>query len=84
MDHIFYFFVWLLSSFFFFFCQDANKTGSNCAIMGCNLLKKHKLVLYKTQRGEPNYVYHKFFFNILLGASCTKIWAQTSKYYRAD
>ena len=43
--------------------QDANKTRSNCAIIGCNLSKKHKLTLYKTQNGEPNYVDHKFFFN---------------------
>ena len=50
--------------FFSFFCHDANKAGSNCAITGCNLSKKHKLALYKTQNKEPNYVLdHKFFFN---------------------
>ena len=53
-------------SFFSFFCQDANKTRSNCAIIGCNLSKKHKLTLCKTQNGESNYVDHKFFFNIYL------------------
>ena len=64
--------------FIFFFCQDTNRTGSNCAIIGSNLSKKHKLALYKAQNGEP-----KFFFNILLGAICTKTWGQISKYYRA-
>ena len=68
---------------FLFFCQDANKTGSNFAIVRCNLSKKHKLTLYKTQSKEPNYVDHKIFFNILLGATCTKSWGQKSKYYRA-
>ena len=56
MDPYYYIFIRLLSVFFSFFCQDANKTKSNCAIMGCNLSKKHKLTLYKTQNGEPNYV----------------------------
>ena len=68
-------------SFFSFFCQDANKIVSNFAIISCNLLKKDKLAMYKTQGGEPNYVDHKFFFNILLGATYTK--TKTSKYYRA-
>ena len=45
MDPYFHFFIRLLSAFFSFFCQDANKTGSNCVIIGCNLLKKHKLAL---------------------------------------
>ena len=40
-----------------------NKTRSNCAIIGRNLSKKHKLTLYKTLNREPNYVDHKFFFN---------------------
>ena len=53
----------IIVSFFSFFCQDANKTRSNCAIIDCNLSKKHKLILYKTQNGEPNYVDYKFFFN---------------------
>ena len=53
----------IIISFFSFFCQDANKTGSNCAIIGCNLSKKHRLALYKVQNGEPNYVDHKLFFN---------------------
>ena len=61
----------VIVSFFSFFSQDANKTGSNCAIIGCSL-SKNKLVLYKTQSGEPNYVDHKFFFNTLLRAICTK------------
>ena len=46
----------IIVSFFSFLCQDANKTRSNCAIIGCNLSKKYKLTLYKTQNGEPNYL----------------------------
>ena len=53
----------IIVSFFSFLCQDANKTRSNCAIIGCNLSKKHKLTLHKTQNGESNYVDHEFFFN---------------------
>ena len=41
----------IIVSFFSFLCQDANKTRSDCAIIGCNLSKKHKLTLYKTQNG---------------------------------
>ena len=44
----------IIVSFFSFLCQDANKTRSNCAIIGCNLSKKHKLTQYKTQNGESN------------------------------
>ena len=47
--------------FFPFSSQDANKTGSKCAKIGCNLSKKRKLSLYKTQGGEPNYADHKFY-----------------------
>ena len=53
----------IIVRFFSFLCQVANKTRSNCAIIGCNLSKKHKLTLHKTQNGESNYVDHKFFFN---------------------
>ena len=60
MDSYFYLFIRLLSAFFSFLCQDRNKTRSNCAIIGCNLSKKHKLTLYKTQNGESNYVDHSF------------------------
>ena len=74
----------IIVGFFSFFCQDVNKTGSNFAVIGCNLSKKHKLALYKTQSGEPNYVDHKVFFHVLPGATCTKFLGQTSKYYRAD
>ena len=63
MDSYFYFFIRLLSAFFLFYVKMQNKTGSNCAIIGCNLSKKHKLTQYKTQNGESNYVDHKFFFN---------------------
>ena len=45
---------------FFSFLQDANKARSNCAIIGCHLPKKHKLIVYKTQNGESNYIDHKF------------------------
>ena len=57
----FYFFIRLLSAFFSYLCQDANKTRSNCATIGCNLSKKRKLTLYKTENGESNYVV--FFFS---------------------
>ena len=63
MDSYFYLFIKTVVNFFYFLCQDANKTRSNCAIIGCNLSKKHKLTLYKTQNGESNYVDQKFFFN---------------------
>ena len=46
----------IIVSFFSFFCQDASKTRSNCAIIDWNLSKKHKLILHKIQNGEPNYV----------------------------
>ena len=48
----------IIASFFSFLCQDANKTRSNFAIIGCNLSKKHKLT---TQNGRSNYVDHKFY-----------------------
>ena len=57
---IFLLFYKIIVSFFSFFCQDANKTRSNRAIIGYNLSKKHKLTLYKTQSEEPNYVDYKF------------------------
>ena len=44
----------IIVCFFSFLCQDANRTRSNCAIIGCNLSKKHKQTLYKTQNGESN------------------------------
>ena len=53
----------IIVSFISFLCQDANKTRSNCDIIGYNLSKKHKITLYKTQNGESNYVDHKFFFH---------------------
>ena len=60
--HIFTFYK-IIVSFFSFFCNDANKTRSYCAIIDFNLSKKHQLILYKTQNGEPNYIDYKFFFN---------------------
>ena len=56
MDPYFYLFYKIIVSFFSFFCQDANKARSNCAIIGCSLSRKHKLTLYKTQNREPIYV----------------------------
>ena len=52
----------IIVSFFSFLCHDANKARSKCAIIGCNLSKKYKLTLHKTQNGESNNVDHKFFF----------------------
>ena len=46
----------ILFSFFSFLCQDAHKTRSNWATIGCNLSKKQKLTLYKTQNRMYNYV----------------------------
>ena len=67
----------IIVSFFSFLCQDANKTKSNCAIIGCDLSKKHKLRLHKTQNGEQNYVDHKFFFNFFWELpTCTKPWGR--------
>ena len=63
---------------FSIFCQDANKTGSHCAIIFWILSKKHKLALHKLKSGHL-----KFSYNILLEDNCTKAWGQTSKYYRA-
>ena len=39
----------IIGSFFPFLCQDANKTRSNCDIIGSSFSKKHKITLYKTQ-----------------------------------
>ena len=66
MDPDFYLFMWLVSVFWFFF--DKMQIGFSWS-------KKHSLALHKKQSGEP-----KFSFIILLGATCTKTWGQTSKY----
>ena len=52
----------IIISFFSFFFQDANIAGSNCALISCNLSKKHKFALHQTLREEPNYVDHKIVF----------------------
>ena len=62
MDSNFYLFRKLLSAFFFFSVSRSNKTRSNCVVLGCNLSRKDKLTLYKTQNGEPNYVARIFFY----------------------
>ena len=61
MDSYFYHFKRLLSAFFLFYVKM--QTKQDRTIIGCNLSKKHKLTLYKTQNGESNYVDHKFFLN---------------------
>ena len=53
----------IIVSFFSFLCQDPNKIKSNCAIVGCNLSKKHGLTRYKTQNRKSNHVDHNLFFN---------------------
>ena len=84
MDSYFQLFIRIFSAFFSFLCQDINKTRPNFAIVGCNLSKKHKLTLHKTQNGESNYVDNKFFFNFYFGLpTCTKPWGVISRYYRA-
>ena len=50
-----------LLSVFFFFMT---KCKCNCDILGSNLSKKHRFK-------------QRFFFNILLGANCTKTWGRT-------
>ena len=82
MGHIFNF-LFDYCQFFSLFCRDSYKTGSNCAIISWNLLRKDKLALHKTQAREPNYVDHKFFFNVALEATCAKTWVQRSKYKSA-
>ena len=78
----------IIVSFFAFFW-----TRLNCAIIGCNLSKKHKLALYKTQSRQPELDqditswltgYLLFFFEILLGANSTTTWGQTFKYHKAS
>ena len=71
----------VIVSLFLFFVKMQTKQDQT-VIIGYNLSKKHNLALHETQIEEPNYVDHKFFFNILLGPTCAKTWAQISKYYR--
>ena len=83
MDSYFYLFIRLLTAFFLFMSRCKQKRSS-CAILGCNLSKKHKLTQYQTQNGESNYLDHKFFVNFHQELpTCTKPWGQTSKYCRA-
>ena len=72
----------IIVSFFSFFCQDANKKGSNCAIIGCSFSKKHKLALHKTHSRELNYVDHKFFLYSASSYLHENLGTE-SKYYRA-
>ena len=50
MDTFFYFFKKLLSAFLSYFCQDTNKTRSDCAIIDCNLSKKHTKTCGQTSK----------------------------------
>ena len=68
---------------FSFSYQDANKTGSNYAIIGCNLSKKHKSALNKTQSGKSNYVDHKCYVIIWL-EHVLYDFKYTMKIYLAD
>ena len=72
----------IIVSFFSFFCQDANKKGSNCAIIGCSFSKKQKLALHKTHSRELNYVDHKFFLYSASSYLHENLETE-SKYYRA-
>ena len=53
MDPQFYFFYVYYQ--FFFDYEDKNMPGSKSAIICCYLSKKHKLALYQTQGGAPDY-----------------------------
>ena len=81
MDSYSYLFIRLLSACFL--CQDANKTRSNCAIIGCSLSKKHKLTLHKAQYGETSYVDNKFFLIFTRSFLPEKPLGQTTKHYSA-
>ena len=76
-DLFFNFFTRLLSVFFFFLSR-CKQNNIKLRYSRLQFVKKHKLALSKTQRWEPKYVDHKFFFNVLVGATCTKTWGQTS------
>ena len=58
MNSYFYLFI-RFSAFFLFYVKMQTKQDQT-AIIGCNLSKKHKLTLYKTQNGESNYVDQNF------------------------
>ena len=67
-----------------FFLRFLSRSKQNRIKLCYNRLhKKHKLALYKAQIGQPNYVNHKFFFDVLLRTTCAKTWGQTSIYYIA-
>ena len=56
MESYFYFLIRLLSAFFLFYVKMQTKQDQTVLIIGCDLSKKHKLTLHKTQTGESNYV----------------------------
>ena len=70
---IFLHFYVIIISYVSFFYQNSNITGSNYAINGCNLSKKHKLALYQTQSGEPNYVGRKILLNYFAKLTAEKL-----------
>ena len=55
MGPYFYLFIRLLSAFFLFMSR-CKQNKIKLSIIGCNLSKKHKITLYKTQNRESNYV----------------------------
>ena len=56
MDSYSYLFRRLLSAFSLFSVKMQTKQDQTVAIIDCNLSRKHKLILYKTQNGKLNYV----------------------------
>lgn len=59
-----FFYLYLHYFQFFCFCLSRCKyTRWNCAIICCNLPRKHKSALYQTHRGEPNYVDNIIFWH---------------------
>ena len=69
--------------FFFFLSRCRQNRIKLCYNRLQFVKKKNKNKHCIKHSGDANYVDHKFFFNILLGATCTKTWVQTSKYHKA-
>ena len=47
--------------FIFFFLARCKQKRIKLCYIRLQYVKKHKLAMYKTQSGEPNYLNHKFF-----------------------
>ena len=67
MDSYFYLFIRLLSTFFLFYVKMQTKARSNCAIIDCNLSKKHKHCINHRTRVKLRRSY--VFLSFLLGAT---------------